>query len=432
MARQEYRRENIQITPTPSPAPASTPSKPIPSLPKRIVSLDALRGFDLFFLFALGSILSSLLTGPLASLTTKYPFLAQIPPQLNHVPWEGFTAWDLIMPLFMFMAGVTIPFSLARYCSRSGGKFSPRLIFRLARRVILLWVCGMIVQGNLLNLKIEGLRLYSNTLQAIAAGYLIAAICFLCFRRRWQLLTAFLLLAGFWAAMKWGHGQDSYGLCGNGSYQPDLNFAEFIERKVLGRWRDGYDWAAGAFSSGYHYTWVLSTLTFGVTSLLGSIAGGMIKDARDRAYQDFTKGPMYMTFGILLVGGLVLGAAGWFWATLPAESFFYSPLIKHLWTGSMTLFAGGLSFLLLALFYLIYDIWGLPLCATFLRVIGMNSIFCYMFAHIYNLDEISHKFLYGLEQYIGGYYPALRTFCGFCVLWFIMFCMYRAKKFIRL
>ena len=55
-----------------------------------------------------------------------------------------------------------------------------------------------------------------------------------------------------------------------------------------------------------------------------------------------------------------------------------------------------------------------------------------MFAHIYNLDEISHKFLYGLEQYIGGYYPALRTFCGFCVLWFIMFCMYRAKKFIRL
>ncbi|MBO7680518.1 MAG: DUF5009 domain-containing protein, partial [Thermoguttaceae bacterium] len=138
MARQEYRRENIQITPTPSPAPASTPSKPTPSLPKRIVSLDALRGFDLFFLFALGSILSSLLTGPLASFTTKYPFLAKIPPQLSHVAWEGFTAWDLIMPLFMFMAGVPIPFSLARYCSGSGGKFSPRLIFRLARRVILL------------------------------------------------------------------------------------------------------------------------------------------------------------------------------------------------------------------------------------------------------------------------------------------------------
>ena len=103
MARQEFRRENIQITPTPSPVPAGTSSKPLPSIPKRIVSLDALRGFDLFFLFALGSILSSLLTGPLASLTTKYPFLAQVPPQLNHVAWEGFTAWDLIMPLFMFM-----------------------------------------------------------------------------------------------------------------------------------------------------------------------------------------------------------------------------------------------------------------------------------------------------------------------------------------
>lgn len=439
------------------------PTRP---LPKRVVSLDALRGFDLFFLFAVGPIFLSFAKGPFAERFAASPLWTEVTRHFNHVPWEGFVAWDLIMPLFMFMAGAAIPFSLARYTNRQNGRPTLKLYWRIFKRIVLLWVFGMIVQGDLLSLKLDGLRLYSNTLQAIAAGYLIAAVVYLLTGKVGQTLAIAALTFGYWATMKWATGTDAIGLCGGGNYLQDTNMAEFIDRAVLGRWRDGVSFAADgtwSFSPNYHYTWILSSLTFGVTTLLGVLAGEIVKAGKsvptiplakeerggnatpvygvkndallrgaDKIRTPIISAPAHSVAAKLLIFGVVLTLAGWFWAKLPEGAPGYCPLIKTIWTPSMTLFAAGLSFLLFGVFYELYDVLRFPLGKTFLKVIGMNSIFCYVAAHIVPFNDIARHFLFGTEQYLKDYYDPTIQIAGFLILWFILWCMYRCGKFLRI
>lgn len=110
---------------------------------KRLESLDALRGFDLFFLVALGPLMHSL------ARTANVEWLNESMWVFSHVSWEGFSPWDLIMPLFLFMSGISMPFSLSRYKSISDKR---PLLRRLAKRILLLWIFGMMCQGNLLAL----------------------------------------------------------------------------------------------------------------------------------------------------------------------------------------------------------------------------------------------------------------------------------------
>lgn len=88
--------------------------------------------------------------------------------QFDHVAWAGFAFWDLVMPLFMFMAGVSIPFAFSKYL-RSGEGYG-RIYVRILKRVVVLWALGMVCQGNLLSLHVADWKLFSNTLQAIAVG----------------------------------------------------------------------------------------------------------------------------------------------------------------------------------------------------------------------------------------------------------------------
>ena len=196
---------------------------------QRLESLDVLRGFDLFCLVALGKIVHKL------SEATQAPVFDSILPCFNHVHWEGFSSWDLVMPLFMFMSGITIPFALSRYKESS----DKSLVYkRIAKRVILLWIFGMMCQGNLLALDPNRIYLYSNTLQAIAMGYLISALFFLHTKIRTQIIGAIILLLGYWMMMEF----IVIGNYGSGNYSPDGNLAEWIDRVVLGRFRDGASW----------------------------------------------------------------------------------------------------------------------------------------------------------------------------------------------
>ena len=150
---------------------------------KRLESLDALRGLDLFFLVVMETMIWHLKGA------VDAPWFDSLMPFFTHKDWGGFSTWDLIMPLFMFMSGVTIPYSMNKY--REG---APRSGFyrRLAKRIILLWIFGMMVQGNLLGLDPHKIYFFSNTLQAIAVGYLFAALIFLFFR--WKAQVAARLL----------------------------------------------------------------------------------------------------------------------------------------------------------------------------------------------------------------------------------------------
>ena len=195
----------------------------------RLASLDILRGFDLFLLVFFQPVFAALVR------QLNLPFLNDILYQFDHEVWEGFRFWDLVMPLFLFMTGASMPFSLSKYIGTSG---SYRPVYRrILKRVFLLFVFGMIVQGNLLGLDGKHIYLYSNTLQSIAVGYLIAAVIQLHFSFKWQIGITLLLLFVYWIPMTF-----------LGDFTPAGNFAEQVDRWVLGRFRDGvYLTEPGAF-----------------------------------------------------------------------------------------------------------------------------------------------------------------------------------------
>ena len=221
------------------------------ALSGRLMSVDALRGFTMFWIIGGDApILIGLAKG------TGSEFLNRLLVQFEHVHWEGFRCWDLVMPLFLFVVGVVMPFSFNRRLER--GQSKRQVYFHIIKRVLILWVLGMVAQGNLLEYDLSRLQIYSNTLQSIAAGYLIASILILHLNIKWQMVTTAGLLLLFWALMAWvpvpGHSA--------GVLTEEGNLAIYIDNLILGR-----------FSDGYTYTWVLSSITFGGTVMLGVMGG---------------------------------------------------------------------------------------------------------------------------------------------------------------
>ena len=161
---------------------------------QRLSSLDALRGLVLFLLVFLQPVLWSLLS------RIDAPFATALLYHLDHEVWEGFRFWDLVMPLFLFMSGASMPFSFSRFLR---GEAPKSVAYRkICRRFIILFVLGMVVQGNLLGFNLHAIYIYTNTLQAIAVGYVIAALLVLHFRWRGQLVGIALLLLGFYVAIQ--------------------------------------------------------------------------------------------------------------------------------------------------------------------------------------------------------------------------------------
>lgn len=364
----------------------------------RLLSLDILRGLDLFLLVFFQPVLVAL------AQLLDFPWLHIIADQFDHEVWEGFRFWDLVMPLFLFMTGISMPFSFSKYLEMP----NKSVIYRkIIRRFLLLFVLGMVVQGNLLGLDPNHFVFYSNTLQAIASGYLIASMLFLHFSIRNQILCAFILLILYWLPMTF---------CGD--FTPLGNFAEKVDRIVLGRFRDGVYWTSDGlwhFSPSYNYTWIWSTLTFAVTVLLGSFAGTIIRSERM-----FPKKIVKHLFSI----GIILVAAGLLW-------HFQMPIIKRLWTASMTLFSGGLCFVLMALFYYWIDYKHHHRGLLWLRIYGMNSIALYMLGEVINFRCIVSSVSYGLESYLEDYYSVWLSFGNYFIVFLILRWLYQHNLFLK-
>ncbi len=371
---------------------------------QRLESLDALRGFDLFCLVALSDILEEV-----AEAVDK-PWMGKIMENFTHKPWEGFSAWDLVMPLFMFMAGVAIPYSLSKY--KEAGASRKSLYWRLGKRVLLLWLFGMMVQGNLLALDPQHIYLFTNTLQAIAVGYFFTAIIFLHTGWKTQTGICVALLLAFWGAMEWV----TIGGFGGGDYTPHGNLAEGIDSIVLGRFRDTAQVVDGkvVVNPHYTYTWLLSSLNFIVTVLTGVLAGEALRSTLKQGKK----------VALLLGTGLALVALGWTWDLV-------HPVIKHIWTGSMVFVSSGYCFLLMGLFYWWIDCRGHNKHLTFLKVYGMNSITAYVVSHVISFKSISKSMFFGLEQYIGDYYGVLIQFSNCVILFLILYIMYKNRIFLR-
>lgn len=369
---------------------------------KRLASLDILRGMDLFLLLVAGPIIHKFL-----EINTS-PIWDGVRRQVTHVSWEGFVLWDIIMPLFMFMSGATIPFSMAKY--REGERPGKAFHLKLLKRFALLFLLGWIVQGNLLNLDFKQFHPFANTLQAIAVGYVFSALAFVYFGKKgsWIFGTACF---GLYILV--------FVLFGHMNLDPQGNIAMVIDKAVLGSHRDGVIWnpdGTWAWNEGYQYTWILSSLNFIVTVMLGSYAGSLLKDeTRPKKLRGF----------ILAATGVSLVIFG-----IALDSWF--PCIKKIWSSSMTLYSAGLCSLALALVYLIVDVWGKGNKSLgWFKFFGMNSIAAYCIGEVINFSSVSRSLLHGFDHILGEYYPLLITFCNVTILFLIMRFMYKKGIFIK-
>lgn len=370
---------------------------------QRLESLDALRGFDLFCLVALEGIMY-----PLGD-AIHQPWYDSFMWCFTHKTWEGFSSWDLVMPLFMFMSGVSMPYSFAKYKDMPN-KYP--VYRRIGKRIILLWIFGMMCQGNLLGLDPQKIYLFSNTLQAIAVGYLFTALLYLNVRRSIQIGVAIALLLIYWAAMQF----ISFDGFGGGNYTADGNLAEGIDRYVLGRFRDQATVVNGVIDYGitYRYTWILSSLTFVVTVLTGLFAGQILKSQAEG------KRKLRLLFGI----GAAMVVVGWTWGWV-------LPVIKHIWTSSMVLVSSGYCFLLMGFFYYWIDYKGHNNNITWLKVYGMNSITAYVIAEVIDFKSIGESLFHGTEAYIGNFYPFLLAVTNALIIYLILWILYKRNIFLR-
>lgn len=358
---------------------------------RRIVSIDALRGMDMVLLSGGAVVLWHALC---AGMGGDVPgWLAQ---QFRHAEWgAGFTCWDLVMPLFLFITGCSMPMAFARY--REQGRI--RTLWRVLRRVVLLFVLGMVVQGNLCSGEPQQMSLFCNTLQAIAAGYLISSVVMLLWGWRGQAACCVVLMVAYWALLRFV----PYGEQPGGLFQPQNNLAYYIDCLLQGNWQDGTP-----------YTWILTSLNFGAITLMGVLGGTGVLAAP----------------GMKTAGWLVLAGCGCLLGALALEMD--TPLIKHLFTTTMVLWSGGWCLLLLALFHVVFDrLKGTAWLAYPLQVVGCNALLAYMLTNTPGMGGRSlwSSIAYPLLRWAEN--PLLYEGLSYGLLWLMLWFLYRHHAFLR-
>lgn len=386
----------------------------------RLLSLDALRGFDMFWIVSGEGIFHGLA----AAVKNKYGLiqdkttwqiatteqlsfferiLVGISNQLHHTVWNGFTFYDLIFPLFIFIAGVSMPFSYSKQLS--GGTDAKKKIYRsLIKRTFILLLLGMIVNG-LLQFKPYDETRFASVLGRIALSCFFAAIIYLNASFRWRIAWVVLLLLGYWLMLLFipvpGFGA--------GDLTAEGNFTAFIDHLFL---------PGKLHRTVYDPEGVLSTIPAIATALLGVFTGEFLR-LQQPAKQKKT---LY-----LVIAGAALVFTGWLWS-------FVFPINKNLWTSSFVLYTGGWSLLLLALFYFAIDVVGFKTWSMPFVWLGCNSILIYMAAHgVVNFLSTSEFVFGGLIKQFSPQWNEALLWTGVALIQFIaLYLLYKRKLFLKL
>ncbi len=420
-----------------NPILTSPVSGPIAATPetRRILSVDALRGFDMFWILggdALAQALKKMSAGGNSVVSSAGGFFGD---QLDHVEWEGFRFYDLIFPLFVFIVGVSIVFSLTKLVEREG---KPAAHKRVLRRFGLLFVLALIYSGGV-SREWPDIRLL-GVLNRIALCYLFASLLFLNFRLRGLIVSCAVLLIGYWALMtfvsfpdvrrvdatgqlvdpamsitnasstaqlNWGTTNEVRGVFG-----PGLNLANYLDAKYL----PGKKWDRIWDPEG-----LLSTLPAIATCLLGVFAGLLLRNARVEGQRK----------SLWLIGaGVLMVAAGFLWGL-------QFPVIKKIWTSSYVLVAGGFSAILLGIFHQVIDVWKYQRWATVFVWIGANAITLYFIENIVNYERLAGRLVGGdVARWFNGHWVdgagnLLAACVGLMLAITLAGFLYRRKIFLR-
>jgi len=354
------------------------------SASERMISVDALRGFNMLWIIGVADI-----TYKLHELY-DHPVTAFLDKQLRHPAWdEGFTFYDLIWPLFFFLIGVVIPVSLRRH--RARGRTTAGLYLYIVKRALIIYLIGMLRSGPL---SYDFLQIYwGNVLQRIAVCYLVTTILFLHTGWRLQVVINAAILLLYWAA---------------------LMLLEI----------DGYGPGVSSQAECWVYAFGLSdnavTTPLSVPSVFFGVWAGQY------LHSD-TSGARKAAMLAIAGGALIVAASVW---------GIWFPMIKRIWSSTYVLYAGGWSCLLLALFYWVIDVKGYRNWAFFFVVIGTNALLIYFLigGHtIVDFEWIAKLFLQGLLDRAGveKARPLFLMGGALIVKWLLLWYFYRRRIFLR-
>ncbi|MDB6172255.1 MAG: hypothetical protein JWL59_1566 [Chthoniobacteraceae bacterium] len=395
--------------------------------PRRFTAVDALRGFAMFWIIGADSLAHSF------AKMSGTPFAQTLGNQLEHVEWRGFRFYDLIFPLFVFLVGVSMVFSLDGIIARSGRRDAAK---RVVTRGLLLVAIGILYYGGFSNPWPE-MRL-AGVLQRIGICYLFAGLAYICLRPRGLVILCSALLAGYWGMMTFLPFPDIHLentsietlALQAGSSEPEALVAATSQR-VSGVFEPGYnlahyiDWRylpGKRLSRYYDPEGVLSNLPAIATCLLGAFAGLLLKEPRFSGKQKVT---------FLLIAGTACVLGGLLWGL-------QFPVIKKLWTSSYVLVAGGFSAILLGLFSLIIDEWKYQRWCRPLLWMGMNSIAIYLASNVIGFGKLANRFVGGnIKQWLDaniteGFGGLVVTLVGIAIAFSLVRFLYQRKIFLRI
>ena len=374
----------------------------------RLLSLDAFRGFDMLFIMGLGPFLLALC----AAFGQPDCWLAV---QLEHADWFGLTFEDLIFPTFLFVAGLSWPFSLAKQVER--GDSRGRIAGRCLKRGLLLFACGLLYEDVLL-----GTFRFGSVLGRIGLAWMFAAWICLFFRRRTRIVLAVLLLVGYWALIRLVPAPDAQTIAmppecaayGRGPFSVVGNLSGWIDRTFVPGVLGGYPGVADNQS-------FLGVLPAVVTALLGMFAGDYVRNATASGDRK-TVTMLAAAVALVLAGGLAAHAFGGF----------SMPFCKKLWSSSFVLAAGGLSLAGFAVFYWLIDVRKWWRRTLLLRVVGLNAITIYLAQHFIPFGLVSERVFGGLAACLPpSAAPAVLSFGYLVLCWLFLYFLYRQKIFLK-
>ena len=369
---------------------------------QRILSIDALRGFDMLWIVGLGTFVGHV------GLALGTPFGNALAGQMEHAFWEGLNFFDVIFPLFVFLAGASWPFSLDS--QRRKGATDGHIALRILKRFLILFALGL-VYGNFFKFDFAHLR-FNSVLGRVGFGWAVAAATLLFCRR---LRSVVFWAVGIFAAytlISWLVPV----LSGSANpWAPRQAAAPYLIDQWITPGRTVGKVLANGKANGFEG--FFSAVGCIPTAFLGMFCGMMLKSP---AWASAKKSAMLAAFAAAL-----LAAGG-------ASLLLGCPCVKPSWNPTYILVSGGISAAALALFHWVIDVKGFTKWCFPFQVIGMNSITVYMFHRLFDLRYTSKRFMWGLSDMVPPqWHDAVISLGAVAVAWLAMYWLYRRKIFIK-
>jgi len=352
---------------------------------KRLFSLDAFRGWTMFWIVG-----GSALVSGLAALNRNAVTKALVY-ELTHSDWQGLRFYDLIWPSFMLMTGVSLQLS---YAKRSLSQTYRQMLMRVLRRFLVLFLLGALRES--IHFDRPYLIELSSALQPIAVAYLAA---FLIVRRSWRVQAAVGAgILGFYALLL--AFVPAPGIPA-GSYDRNANLVLWIDLATLGRVLPE------------HWGTVISTLPAISTTILGMLLGALLMSSRSASQK-------IKIIALIGLSGVVLG-----WALNPVI-----PIVMKMWTTSYGLASAGWACLMFLFFYWVIDVRGSRRWAFPFVVIGMNAVAIYMSESIIPWSKTVAIFTHPLATTLGRFTLIFHAVTVLLVEWLVLYSMYKRKIFL--